>query len=92
MTLADTDTVADLLTDAPTAETIPVRQFSLHDRCDRCGFQSYYVAQKKDKPELVFCKHHGERHIVALTIEGWTVYDFTAELNEKRTLEASSSE
>lgn len=60
-------------------EVAPTRLFSLHDRCDRCGFQAYYVAQK-DVSEMVFCKHHGEEHRLALDFQGWTLLDFTVEL------------
>lgn len=64
----------------------PARLFSLHDRCDRCDFQAYYVAQK-DTSELCFCAHHGNQHMVILMAKGWIVLDFTSELDAKNEAE-----
>ena len=68
-----------------------VRQFSFHDRCDRCGFQAYVIAQK-GKLELNFCGHHGRRHTPALVGGGWSVLDFTHMINEKPSPSASGTE
>jgi len=73
MLMIDTDTTVH-------ADVAPERLFSLHDRCDRCGLQSYYVAQKGSS-ELLFCKHHGEDHRLALDFHGWTLLDFTIQLD-----------
>ena len=64
---------------APT-NVVTERLFSLHDRCDRCGFQSYYVAQKNGS-EILFCAHHGNEHSVALDFQGWSMLDFTSNLD-----------
>ena len=66
------------------------REFSYHDRCDRCGFQSYYVIVKNDD-ELTFCKHHGDRHAPAAELKGWTVFDFTDRLFEEDRLTGSEN-
>jgi hypothetical protein len=67
-------------------ETVEVeREFSFHDRCDRCGFQAYIVAQrrkrKKDQ-ELVFCGHHGREYLPILAAGKWKIIDFTYKINE----------
>lgn len=70
----------------------PTREFSFHDRCDRCGFQGYVVAQMETCEsvlELVFCGHHGRTHTPALAQRGWTVLDFTDRINEKPSPSAS---
>ena len=74
MTMVATETLA-----SPTVA--PERLFSLHDRCDRCGFQSYYVAQKARCAELTFCHHHGNEHAESLKCQGWLLVDFTSELD-----------
>lgn len=66
-----------------------VREFSFHDRCDRCGFQAYIVATKGDD-ELVFCGHHGKAHMPALGAGGWDVLDFTDHINEKPSISANA--
>jgi len=62
-------------------EAIPAREFSRFDKCDRCGFQAYFVATK-DAMELTFCKHHGDDHVPALAERGWAVLDFTPMLDK----------
>jgi hypothetical protein len=75
--------------DTETAEA-PAREFSYNDRCDRCGprVQAYFVAIKDDL-EVTLCGHHGtyrqpsgNTHTEALVLQGWTVLDFTARLDQ----------
>lgn len=69
-----------------TTKTVEVeREFSFHDRCDRCGFQAYVVAQRvkrKKEQELVFCGHHGRQYLPALVAGKWKVIDFTYMINQ----------
>lgn len=50
----------------------PSIEFTAQDRCDRCGSQAYASAEL-DGMELLFCKHHIERHSLALEMSGWIV-------------------
>jgi hypothetical protein len=57
--------------------TLEERVISLtaHNRCDRCGSQAYMQAEHDDlRSELLFCKHHANRHQDKLLDEGWTLY------------------
>lgn len=36
------------------------------DRCDRCGAQAYVRARLHAGGELLFCAHHGRKHLPAL--------------------------
>lgn len=78
-----------ILADIDTA--VAQREFSYHDRCDRCHYQAYFVAQKphpdRGIDELVFCNHHGKLNVDALFLQGWDIYDYTDRLIEVRTLE-----
>lgn len=65
------------------------REFSFHDRCDRCGYQAYVVALKGSS-ELLFCGHHGKHHMPALAAGGWDVLDFTDRINEKPSVSANA--
>lgn len=71
----------------------PTREFSFHDRCDRCGFQAYIVAMNridnKDR-ELTFCGHHGRLHGPVLSATGWDIIDFTDRINEKPSVSANA--
>ena len=84
-------------TPAPGTVEVPegsIREFSYHDRCDRCGFQAYYVAQMEtceSVQELLFCKHHGDSHTPAMAIQGWTVHDFTHMLYDEDRLTGSEN-
>lgn len=42
------------------------------DRCDRCRAEAVLAAQK-GKQELLFCKHHGEKHEDKLFLDGWVL-------------------
>lgn len=71
---------------------IPTREFSFHDRCDRCGFQAYIVAQKttcEQELEITLCGHHGRESAPGLAADGWSVLDFTDRINEKPSPSAS---
>ena len=84
------DIVETATLDTDTAEETPVtREFSFHDRCDRCGFQAYFVAMRNGK-ELTFCGHHGKEHTPALAAGGWDVLDFTDRINEKPSVSANA--
>lgn len=39
---------------------------SAADRCDRCGAQAYVRARLHSGGELLFCAHHGRKHVPAL--------------------------
>lgn len=45
-------------------------------RCDACGQRVYMVAERGDKM-LCFCMHHGNKHLLALEADGWTVFDYS---------------
>lgn len=36
------------------------------DRCDRCGAQAFIRARLSGGTELLFCAHHGRKHLDAL--------------------------
>jgi len=44
----------------------------LEDRCDRCGSQALYIAEKGGR-RLMFCWHHGSKHEAALVASGWAI-------------------
>ena len=37
------------------------------DRCDRCGAQAFVRATMPNGSDLLFCRHHGNEHLTALT-------------------------
>jgi hypothetical protein len=37
-----------------------------------------------EQSELLFCKHHGERHLDALIAQGWNVWNFVKHLEENK--------
>lgn len=72
----------------------PTREFSYHDRCDRCGFQAYYVATMEHcegEWEIKFCMHHGDEHTPTMELQGWTVHNFTGRLFEEDRLTGSEN-
>jgi ribosomal protein L37E len=74
------------------SQTKSDREFSFHDRCDKCGFQAYVVAQLASCEadlELTFCGHHGRENALGLVSDGWHVLDFTHMINEKPSPSAS---
>jgi hypothetical protein len=52
-------------------------ELTVADRCDRCSAQAYVrVAHGTWPSELLFCAHHGSKHVPALQdIEGIWVHD-----------------
>nr|WP_221475337.1 hypothetical protein [Sphaerisporangium rubeum] len=52
------------------------------DRCDRCGAQAYIRASLPVGGELLFCAHHGRRHVAALRDKGAEIQDESARLSE----------
>lgn len=48
-------------------------EFSVQDRCDRCGAQAYMLAEHEDFGELLFCLHHARENRRQLRDEGWRV-------------------
>jgi len=50
----------------------PSVEFTAQDRCDRCGAQALSSATK-DGTEILFCRHHIEKHKLALEMSGWIV-------------------
>jgi len=69
--------------DTATAEQVrdtlaaPIR-LTLHDRCDRCGFQAY-VRVVKETATIDMCAHHYGVNALALMSGGWDVVDDTRE-------------
>lgn len=57
------------------AETVEKPALRVVDRCDRCIAQAMVLLTKPDvtPSELILCKHHYERHEVALITQGFTV-------------------
>jgi hypothetical protein len=49
-----------------------VRELTALDRCDRCGAQAYYVAEKNDQ-DIMFCAHHAKEHGPALMAQDWKI-------------------
>jgi hypothetical protein len=52
------------------------------DRCDRCGAQAYIRARLVSGGELLFCAHHGRRHLPALMDQALDIRDETDRLHE----------
>lgn len=52
----------------------PMVSFTALDRCDRCGAQAYYQADKTEAAaELLFCAHHHREFETELLNQGWTI-------------------
>lgn len=94
----------DTVTLPEVTEAKPSRELNrYHDRCQKCGAQAFYIAQKprtepaphahvddKDNDELAFCAHHGKKFMPGLVSQGWNVLDFTHMLNEKPSVSANA--
>lgn len=66
-------------------EIVTSRSLNARDRCDRCGAAAYIGAWKfigEDFHELLFCGHHGKKHMDALKSQGFEINDQTARLFE----------
>lgn len=54
----------------------PLIEFSVEDRCDRCGAQAYSLARKHDAAsELLMCLHHRREYADNMMDEGWEIVD-----------------
>jgi len=51
------------------------------DRCDRCGARALARAHKGDL-EILFCRHHAQKHIEALTDQGFFLYESDDNLDD----------
>lgn len=85
----DTATLDEEVTEEPT------RELTTFDRCDRCSAQAWVVATMTAKSdakelELLFCGHHGRNHTPALAAQGWSLLDFTENINEKPSVSANA--
>jgi ribosomal protein S27AE len=54
-------------------ETLPMIEFTVEDRCDRCGARAIMLASHDDFGELMFCGHHRKEYKDILLDEGWTI-------------------
>lgn len=73
-----------MVTNAPLQEltATPTWQLTALDRCDGCGAQAYYRATLHSGGVLLFCHHHGQQHVKALSpsVKDWL--DESARLGE----------
>ncbi|GAA1276275.1 hypothetical protein GCM10009677_32420 [Sphaerisporangium rubeum] len=65
-----------------TGALAPTKPLTAVDRCDRCGAQAYIRASLPVGGELLFCAHHGRRHVAALRDKGAEIQDESARLSE----------
>ncbi|WP_214412486.1 DUF7455 domain-containing protein [Sphaerisporangium fuscum] len=65
-----------------TGALAPTKPLTAVDRCDRCGAPAYIRACLPMGGELLFCAHHGRRHIAALRDKGAHIQDESARLSE----------
>lgn len=56
----------------PATEPAAVSILTGNDVCDRCGFRAL-VGLVKEKGELMFCMHHGDKHADKMVSLGWTL-------------------
>lgn len=52
------------------------------DRCDRCGARAYVRARLSSGGELLFCAHHGRKHLPRLQDLAADIHDETERLDE----------
>jgi hypothetical protein len=67
-----------------TGALAPTKPLTALDRCDRCGAQAYIRATLPVGGELLFCAHHGRKHVAALRDKGADIQDESARLSETR--------
>ncbi|MPZ61502.1 MAG: hypothetical protein GEU93_09430 [Propionibacteriales bacterium] len=53
-----------------------------HDRCDRCGAQAYIRVELAGGGELLFCGHHGRKHLDGLRSVALRIHDETERLTD----------
>lgn len=58
------------------------RELDRRDRCDRCGAEAY-VRAYKGSDELLFCGHHGMKHLSKLIENHWGIQDERYRINAK---------
>ncbi|MEO3811787.1 hypothetical protein ABGB17_22560 [Sphaerisporangium sp. B11E5] len=73
-----------------TGALAPTKPLTALDRCDRCGAQAYIRASLPMGGELLFCAHHGRRHVAALRDKGAEIQDESARLSETPATSASN--
>jgi Zn ribbon nucleic-acid-binding protein len=56
------------------------RALSAGDRCDRCGAQAYIQVVLESGLELLFCAHHGRKHLDKLNQVAVDIRDETGQL------------
>lgn len=61
---------------ANSSPVLKSRTLLLKDRCDSCGARAYYRAWKEPyNNELLFCGHHGRKHLPSLIAQGFGIDD-----------------
>lgn len=71
------------------------------NRCDRCGAESWFrferllttnaVGDPLEVQDFYFCGHHGRKVYDALIQQGWTVDDFTHQINPEPSVSANAA-
>lgn len=62
---------------------LPFKDLGAADRCDRCPGRGYFHAVHKDtEQDLVFCKHHGDKFSIQLSLQGFVLSNQTDKLLE----------
>lgn len=52
----------------------PAPTLTLADRCDSCGAQAFVHATMPSGFTLLFCAHHGRKHLDALVEQGADIF------------------
>lgn len=60
----------------------PSLALTANERCDRCGAQAYIRAAFAVS-DLLFCAHHGRKHLSVLIEQALFIEDHTAMINSK---------
>jgi hypothetical protein len=61
---------------------LPIKDLDAADRCDRCLGRAYFHAVHRDsKIDLMFCKHHGDKFSLQLSVQGFVLSDQTSKLD-----------
>lgn len=77
-----------LTTMAP--EEIPTLSLNHHsDRCDRCGYEAFFIFFKADM-RIDFCGHHGNKHREAAEANDWQIVDEYHMINETPSVSANA--
>lgn len=80
-----TTTIApEVTTTEPVIITSEVNGLTKHDRCDYCRVQAYSrVVLRGSGFDLLFCKHHLEDHLSAITPQASRIEDYRDSINKK---------